>query len=63
MKVAAAPDRGRANQAVEGVLARALGVPASAVAVTTGETAREKIVEVRGDPAALRARFEEILGP
>lgn len=63
MKVTAAPDRGRANKAIEAVLARALGVPASSVSVIIGETAREKIIEVSGDPAVLRAKFEEILSP
>jgi len=61
--VTAAPDRGRANAAIEKVLAKALGVPPSSVSVVIGDTAREKIVDIRGDPAALRAKFEEILSP
>lgn len=59
----AAPDRGRANAAIEKVLAKAFGVPPSSVSVVVGDTAREKIVEIQGDPAALRAKFEEILPP
>ncbi len=61
VKVTAAADRGRANAAIEKVLARALGVPPTAVAVVIGDTGRDKIVEVRGDSIALRAGFEEML--
>jgi len=44
--VTAAPERGRANEAVERVLASALGLPSSAVQVVAGHTSRDKIVEI-----------------
>ena len=47
-RVAAPPERGRANEAVVGLLAEALGVPRSAVRVVAGKTAKAKVVEVDG---------------
>jgi uncharacterized protein YggU (UPF0235/DUF167 family) len=46
--VAAAPERGRANEAVVELLARALGLPRRDVNVVSGHTGREKIVELGG---------------
>ena len=46
--VAAAPERGRANEAVVELLAGALGLPRRDVSVISGHTAREKIVELGG---------------
>lgn len=54
--VSAPPEKGRANKAVEAVIAGALGVRKTAVKVVTGETSREKTVEVEGvDEARARA--------
>ncbi|MBM4033277.1 MAG: DUF167 domain-containing protein [Planctomycetes bacterium] len=46
--VTAAPTEGKANRAVEEVLARALGVRRSAVAVVAGHASRDKLVHVSG---------------
>jgi len=46
---------GRANRAACAALAEALGVPASAVTVAAGAAAREKRLQVSGDPASLAA--------
>jgi uncharacterized protein YggU (UPF0235/DUF167 family) len=46
--VAAAPERGRANEALVDLLARGLGVPRSRVSVVGGQTGRRKIVDVEG---------------
>ena len=53
LRVAAVPDKGKANAAVVTLLAKALDVPKSAIAVTSGETARLKTVRIAGDPGAL----------
>ncbi len=58
--VAEAAEAGRANRAACAVLAHALDLPASAVAVTAGLTSREKTLRVAGDPAALKARLEAL---
>lgn len=46
--VTAPPEKGKANAQVVEVLARALGVPGSAVQILAGETSREKVVRIRG---------------
>jgi uncharacterized protein YggU (UPF0235/DUF167 family) len=61
-RVRAAPDRGAANAAVEAVLARALGVPRSAVTLVSGHTARLKSLRVDGDVAAITARLAALTG-
>lgn len=48
VRVAAPPERGRANAAVCRLLADALALPAQAVTVVSGHTAREKLVQVAG---------------
>ena len=47
-RVAAPPERGRANQALVELLAEALGVPRSGVRVVAGQSAKTKVVEVDG---------------
>jgi uncharacterized protein (TIGR00251 family) len=60
LRVRAVADRGRANAAVIAIIAEALGVPRSAVAIAAGQTGRLKTVEVRGDGAALAMRLEAL---
>ena len=60
--VAAPADKGRANEAVLGLLAEALDVPRRAVALVGGATSRAKRVEVRGTTAeAVRAALGNAL--
>lgn len=55
-RVRAAPEEGAANAALEALLAKALGVPKSAVQVSAGHAARLKTLRVEGaDAAALAA--------
>lgn len=46
--VTAPPDKGKANKAVIALVAKALGVPKSAVELVRGDTAREKVLKIRG---------------
>jgi uncharacterized protein len=58
-RVAALPERGRANRALVDLLAEALGVPRDRVTVVAGQTARRKVVEVDGlDAAEIDRRLE-----
>jgi uncharacterized protein YggU (UPF0235/DUF167 family) len=59
VRVSAVPDRGKANASVVALLAKALGVPKSAIRVASGETARMKTVAVIGDSAALVEALEK----
>ncbi len=54
------PEDGRANRAVCQLLAGALGVAASAVAVTSGQSSRDKTLHVAGDVSILTARLETL---
>lgn len=55
VRVRTAPDKGVANETVIAVLARAFGVPKSAVAILSGHTARLKQVRIAGPPDRLAA--------
>ena len=48
VRVTAAPDGGKANEAVCRLVAKSIGVPKSAVSVVRGHTARHKTLEVVG---------------
>lgn len=48
VQITAPPVDGAANEALRALLAKALGVPRSAVAILRGETGRNKTVEIRG---------------
>lgn len=59
VRVAAPPERGQANAAVERVLAEVFGVPPSAVTVVAGKTSPRKRIAVSGfDETELRRRVE-----
>ncbi|TPM91315.1 DUF167 domain-containing protein [Mesorhizobium sp. B2-1-3A] len=60
-RVRAVPENGAANQALEKLVAKTLGVPASAVSVVAGGTARLKTLRIAGDPEAL-AQLVQALG-
>ncbi len=62
-RVSAAPEKGLANAALEKLVAKALGVPKSSVAVVGGATARVKTVRVLGDGARLAGLCESLLAP
>ncbi|PZN92216.1 MAG: hypothetical protein DCF31_17140 [Alphaproteobacteria bacterium] len=59
LRVAAAPVDGDANDAVEKLLAKWLGVPRSKVEVVGGETVRLKTVMIDGDPVQLLHRCQQ----
>ena len=56
VRVAAAPERGRANDAVVKLLAERLRLPPGALAVVAGRSGRDKVVELRGLGAGEAAR-------
>ena len=63
LAVAAPPEGGRANRAVEALLAGILGVPRARVTVVRGAGARSKVVEVEGlDESEVGRRIQDALG-
>jgi uncharacterized protein YggU (UPF0235/DUF167 family) len=48
LRVAASPERGKANDAVLDVMSRALEVPRARVELVAGQGSRDKVVVVRG---------------
>lgn len=57
-RVSAMPEKGKANAALAGLLAKTLGVSKSSVLIAGGEKARLKTIEVAGDAGALTAKLE-----
>lgn len=63
VRVAAPPERGRANDAVVRLLARTLGLPARSVTLVSGHGGRDKMVELAGiDPAETESRLASAEG-
>lgn len=61
LRVKAVPDKGKANAAALALLSKALGLPASALTLISGDTARLKTVLARGESAALIQALEQAL--
>ncbi len=57
--VTAPPERGKANDAVIAMLAKAWGVPKSTISVTAGAGGRRKTLHIAGDPEALITKLEQ----
>lgn len=61
-RVAAPPVDGAANRALIALLAEALHIPKSRIALQSGQTGRDKLLRVEGlDAEALEARLEAAL--
>ncbi|MFN3318472.1 hypothetical protein C0V73_16090 [Rhizobium sp. TH135] len=56
-RVTAVPEKGKANKALIAVLSKALKVPKSSISVVSGETSRQKILRIEGDPEDLQSRI------
>ena len=61
-RVRAVPEKGKANRALEALLADALDVAPSAAAVVAGGSSRLKTVAVKGEPQSLLARLAALTG-
>lgn len=54
-RVRAAPEQGKANEAVIATVAKFLGLPKSSVSIKSGETGRSKILLIAGEAEQLEA--------
>ncbi len=62
--VTAAPEKGKANNAVVEVMARELGVPKRMVSIRSGDHSRTKLLEVEGlDPSEIGPRLDHQYRP
>ncbi|MBD9374792.1 DUF167 domain-containing protein [Rhizobium sp. ARZ01] len=50
VRIRAVPEKGQANKALTALIAKAAGVPKSAVSLLSGDTQRKKILRIEGDP-------------
>lgn len=62
-RVRAVPEKGKANAALQALIAKWLGVAKSHVSVVAGHTARLKVLQISGDGAALAAALDAKLEP
>jgi uncharacterized protein len=60
LRVRAVPEKGKANKAVIGLLAKNLEIPKSDIRITSGDTARIKTVHLTGNPHDLAARIDNL---
>jgi len=61
VKVAAPPEKGRANEELLKFLARSLKVPRQALHLTVGAGSRAKVVEIHDLSPELRSRLQTLL--
>lgn len=61
VRVTAPPEKGKANRAAADAIAKAFGLPKSAVSITAGETERLKSFSLAADPELLAARLAVLL--
>jgi uncharacterized protein (TIGR00251 family) len=61
-RVAAVPEKGKANKALILLIAQSLRIPKSSVCLISGDTARKKILRIDGDPEDLVKKLEIFLG-
>jgi uncharacterized protein len=62
VRIAAPPHEGRSNAALCAYLAEAAGLRAPAARIRRGSGGARKLVELRGDPAAIAERLLAALG-
>jgi uncharacterized protein YggU (UPF0235/DUF167 family) len=60
VRVAAAPESGKANASLIALLAKRLHIAKTRIAIVNGETARLKIVSISGNGTALAAALESL---
>ena len=59
-RVTAVPEKGKANKALIVLLSKRLKVPKTAISVVSGDTARQKILRIEGDPEDLKSRIDAL---
>jgi uncharacterized protein (TIGR00251 family) len=60
VRVSDVPEKGKANKALIAVLAKRLGIAKSAITLVSGDTARQKILRIDGDPEDLQEKLKAL---
>lgn len=60
-RVSAVPEKGKANKALIALVSKSLGIPKSSVSLIAGDTARQKILRIDGDPEGVLQALNAIL--
>ncbi|KPF45020.1 DUF167 domain-containing protein [Rhizobium sp. AAP43] len=63
VRVTAVPEKGKANKALIALISKTLKVPRSSIELVSGDTARQKILRIAGDPEDLSNRLYELISP
>ncbi|ASY70800.1 DUF167 family protein [Sinorhizobium fredii] len=61
VRVRAVPEKGKANEALIALLAKALGLARNRIAFVSGDTQRKKILRIEADPEAILKRLGELV--
>ncbi|THF50142.1 DUF167 domain-containing protein [Allorhizobium terrae] len=60
VRVSDVPEKGKANKALIAFLAKRIGIAKSTITLVSGDTARQKILRIDGDPEDLKVRLEKL---
>nr|WP_153458479.1 DUF167 family protein [Sinorhizobium fredii] len=61
VRVRAVPEKGKANEALIALLAKALGLARNRITLVSGDTQRKKILRIDADPEAVHKRLSELV--
>jgi uncharacterized protein (TIGR00251 family) len=61
VKVRTQPEKGKANEAVIGLLAESFGLPRSAFAIVSGETGRLKTIRIDAPPRKIEQTLRSLI--
>ena len=62
VSVTTVPENGKANQALIKLLAKAAKWPKSSIEIVAGQTDRNKVLVIQGDPSELTAQIIQLTG-
>ncbi|MGG7516976.1 DUF167 domain-containing protein [Allorhizobium undicola] len=60
IRVSDVPEKGKANKALIALLAKKTGIAKSTISLVSGDTARQKILRIDGDPEDIMSRLENL---
>ncbi|OLP42770.1 DUF167 domain-containing protein [Rhizobium oryziradicis] len=60
VRVSDVPEKGKANKALIAVLAKRMGIAKSSITLVSGDTARQKILRIDGNPEDLIGKLDKL---